>query len=61
MFTDIRKKGAVVVEELVCQVDEMAALHPSSLNSVRVPTLKLKDRIVIYRPFFAHRSRQFYC
>ncbi|MBQ9953607.1 MAG: hypothetical protein IJO92_04700 [Clostridia bacterium] len=51
MFTDIRKKGAVVVEELVCQVDEMAALHPSSLNSVRVPTLKLKDRIVIYRPF----------
>lgn len=51
MFADIRKNGPVVLEELICQSQEMAALHPASLNTVRVPTLKLKDRVVVFRPF----------
>ena len=28
----------------------MAALHPASLNTVRICTLKLKDRVVVFRP-----------
>jgi hypothetical protein len=40
-----------VVEELIEQAPEMAALNPFSVNTVRVPTLKLKDRVVVFHPF----------
>ena len=50
-FAHIRSSLPVVVEELIETVPELKALHPASLNTVRVPTLKLKDRIEIYRPF----------
>ncbi len=50
LFLEIRKVGPVVIEEIICQTSEMDKLHPQSLNSVRVPTLKLKDRVVIFRP-----------
>jgi len=51
MFAEIRKNGAVVIEELLSQSAELANLHPASLNTVRVPTIRLKDRVVVYRPF----------
>lgn len=51
LFSRIRENGDVVLEELICQSDTMAVLHPASLNTVRVPTLKLKDRVVIFHPF----------
>ena len=46
------ENGAVVIEELIKQVPEMSVLNGSSVNTVRVPTLKLKDRVVIFNPFF---------
>lgn len=51
LFEEVRKNSPAVVEELLCQSKEMAALHSSSLNTVRVYTVKMKDRIVIFRPY----------
>lgn len=51
LLAKLLEKGAVVLEELIQQSPEMAVLHPSSLNTVRIPTLKLKDRVVVFRPF----------
>lgn len=51
MFAMIREKGHVVVEELIEQVPEMAIFNSSSVNTVRVPTLKLKERVVVFSPF----------
>lgn len=50
MFGQLRKYGPVVVEELISQCADMAALHPESLNTLRVPTVKLKDRVVLLPP-----------
>lgn len=50
LFQTIRRHGHVVVEELIEQTEKMASLHPASLNTVRVPTLKLKDRIEVLNP-----------
>ena len=51
LFTRVRQAGPVVVEEMLRQDPEMAKLHAESINTVRVPTLKLKDRVVIFSPF----------
>lgn len=50
-FAAIRAVGAAVVEELIVQAPEMATLNESSVNTVRVPTLKTKDGVVIFHPF----------
>lgn len=39
--------GPFVVEELICQGAEMAALHPQSINSLRVSTFVLKGKVHI--------------
>lgn len=51
LFRELYKNGPVVVEELIQQSESMAVLHPASINTVRVCTIKLKDRVVIFRPF----------
>ena len=52
VFERILTGGTVVIEEIVEQVPEMARLHPESVNTVRIPTLKKKDGdIVIFHPF----------
>ena len=51
VFATLLEKAPVVVEALICQCAEMASLHPASLNTVRIPTLKLKDRVIVFRPF----------
>lgn len=51
LFRFLREKGHVVIEELICQSEEMAALNPGAVNTVRVPTLKLRDRVVVFGPF----------
>lgn len=40
-----------VLEELVVQNDEMASLHPESVNTVRFPTFRLDDRVHIFPPY----------
>ncbi len=51
LFAMLREKGHVVVEQLIKQAPEMAAFNDSSVNTVRVPTLKLKDRTIVFEPF----------
>lgn len=41
-----------VMEELIHQGDEMAALHPQSVNTVRITTYRSGDEIHIIHPFF---------
>ena len=43
--------GGAIIEELIRQVPELAAFHPASVNTVRVPTLFLGDQVLIYHPF----------
>lgn len=50
VFDMLREKGHVVVEQMIVQAEELAAFNPSSVNTLRVVTLKLKDRVVIFYP-----------
>lgn len=43
--------NAFVAEELVEQAEEMAVLHPQSVNGIRVPTLNIGGNIIIYQPW----------
>ena len=43
--------GRFIVEELIVQAPEMAKFHPSSVNTVRVPTIKMQDDVLIVHPF----------
>lgn len=45
-------KNGYVAEELIEQSRELGQFHPSSVNTVRVPTILYKDRIEIIHPFF---------
>ncbi|MFT3830877.1 MAG: sugar-transfer associated ATP-grasp domain-containing protein [Opitutaceae bacterium] len=42
--------GGLVVEELIRQAPEMAAFHPSSVNTIRLLTLNLGANPVLYNP-----------
>lgn len=44
-------KGGGIIEGLIIQDDRMAIFHHQSVNTVRVITLRLKDRIEIIHPF----------
>jgi len=50
-FAAIRAVGDAVVEELIVQAPEMAALNPGSVNTIRVPTVKTCEGVVIFHPF----------
>lgn len=50
LFAFLRGKGHVVVEQLIIQAPEMAVFSKSSVNTVRITTLKLKDRVVLFQP-----------
>lgn len=45
-------KDGFIAEELVVQVPEMAQFHPSSLNTIRVATVKLDDGVEVVAAFF---------
>ena len=45
-------KGSFLVEELIHQVDETAKFHPASLNTVRVPTIRVGETVHYVHPFF---------
>ena len=44
-------KGGFVAEELIRQSEEMAKFHPSSVNTIRVPTIRFDDGVQIIHPF----------
>lgn len=46
------KENSIILEELLIQVPEMAALHPNSVNGVRVTTVRVGDKVNIFYPWF---------
>lgn len=42
--------GDYIVEELIKQVDEIAAFHPESVNTVRIRTFNVKGEILVIKP-----------
>lgn len=46
------RKPFVVLEEIIEQADELAAIHPYSVNGVRVTTVRIGDKVHIYFPWF---------
>lgn len=43
--------GRFIIEELICQISEMAKLHPASVNTIRIPTIRMDDEVKIVHPF----------
>lgn len=46
-FKEMITQGAFVVEELIEQASPMSDIHPQSINTVRIATFKLKERVEI--------------
>lgn len=44
--------GRFIIEEIIIQAQEVAEFHPSSVNTVRVPTIRMDDETLIIHPFF---------
>lgn len=47
----LKEQKRFVVEELIVQAAEMAKLHPASVNTVRVPTIRLDEETLVVNPF----------
>lgn len=45
------KRHAVVLEELIIQDKDFAAIHPLSVNGVRITTVRIGDTVHIYYPW----------
>ena len=45
------KHHAVVLEEMIVQDSVFAAIHPRSVNGVRITTIRLGDQVHIYNPW----------
>lgn len=41
-----------IAEEIITSVEDISKLHPSSLNTLRVPTIRFADSTEIWHPFF---------
>ena len=46
-----RYRYGVFVEELIRQTEAMEKLHPASVNTVRVPTVRMDDGVLLFHPF----------
>jgi hypothetical protein len=44
-------KSGFIAEELIRQNEKMAVLHPSSVNTIRITTFRIDDKIHIIQPF----------
>ncbi|MCQ2428877.1 MAG: hypothetical protein MJ192_00965 [Clostridia bacterium] len=51
LFAEVLSRGTTVCEELIKEVPELQALHPSSINTVRVPTVLAGGEVHIFCPF----------
>lgn len=45
------KDSAIILEEVIRQDDRMSALHPNSVNGVRITTVRENGRVHIYGPW----------
>ena len=52
LFEEMISSGAFILEEVIVQSKKMQSLHPQSLNTVRVPTIRCSDGVHIFLPFF---------
>ena len=50
-LTRVYSNRSFLIEDLVVQCAEMARPHPSSINTVRITTLLLNDRVELIHPF----------
>ena len=50
LFAAVMSKGAVVCEELIVQAKEMAVLHQGSVNTCRIPTVRVGDEVIVFHP-----------
>ena len=44
--------GRFILEELIIQSEVVSKFHPASVNTVRVPTIRLDNDTLIVNPFF---------
>ena len=44
------KHSGIVIEEIIQQGEELAGVHPASVNSVRLTTIRCGDEIHIFYP-----------
>lgn len=53
VFTSLQKdySGKCIIEELIIQNNLLSELHPTSVNTVRMPTIRFDDRVKIIHPF----------
>ncbi len=53
LFETLMKEcdGKFIAEELIRQSQEMGKFHPDSVNTVRIPTYRLDDEVLILHPF----------
>ncbi|NLW91181.1 MAG: hypothetical protein GXY34_06230 [Syntrophomonadaceae bacterium] len=49
-FEKTLKEGPFVVEEVIIQAPEMAQFHPSSINTLRVPTVIANGKVELFAP-----------
>ena len=52
LYQELKQKGEWVVEEVIKQHPETAKWNETSVNTVRIPSFRLKDGCKILQPFF---------
>ncbi len=52
IYHELQTKGVWIAEELIKQHESTAAWNESSVNTVRIPSFRLKDGCHILQPFF---------
>lgn len=51
-FNSGKFEQSILLEELIEQAEELAAVHPASVNGIRVPTIRVNNKIHIYQPWW---------
>lgn len=51
-FTELIKSGSWIIEQIIIQSQEMAEWNPSSVNTVRIPSVLHNGKSVVIGPFF---------
>lgn len=52
LFNEIHSSGSYVMEAQIHQSDVMGRFHPESVNTIRVPSIYMGDKTVIFHPWF---------
>ncbi len=51
------KNNHTILEELIIQADPMASLHPASLNTLRIPVVRMDDENIVFVSPFVRMGR----